>query len=250
MIPRKTAVEALAAEQFDLLVIGGGITGAGVALDAATRGLTVALVERHDFACGSSSRSSKLLHGELRERELMLELAPRLVRRLPLVALGPHAPDGHLSISGAELAELVPALAARECASGSLFHGCQTDDVRLVLAVLAEAERHGAVCANRLEASDLVRQGGRIVAVEVRDCERTGCFTIAAEAVVNATAVGRPESRGTHILLSAGDLSLNGAGVVMPAPPARHVVARPGLAACSWAPRTTRARTSTFCSRR
>jgi glycerol-3-phosphate dehydrogenase len=227
MMARKTAVGSLAAEQFDLLVIGGGITGAGVALDAATRGLTVALVERHDFACGSSSRSSKLLHGELRERELMLELAPRLVRRLPLVALGPHAPEGHRSVSGAELAELVPALAARESTSGSLFYDCQTDDARLVLAVLAEAERQGAVCANRLEATELVRQGGRIVAVEVRDSERTGCFTIAADAVINATAVGRPESRGTHILLSAGDLPLNGAGVVMPAPPVRHVVAVP-----------------------
>ena len=229
MMARKTAVEALAAEQFDLLVVGGGITGAGVALDAASRGLTVALVERHDFACGGSSRSSKLLHGDLCERELMLELAPRLVRRLPLVALGPHAPDGHRSISGAELAELVPALAARESTSGSLFHDCQIDDVRVVLAVLAEAERLGAVCANRLAATELVRQGGRIAAVEVRDAEHAGCFTIAADAVINATAVGRPESCGTHVLLSSRHLSLNGAGVVVPAPAAGHVVAVPWL---------------------
>src|SRR5437588_9496536 len=100
MINRARAIEALAGERFDVVVIGGGITGAGVALDAASRGYSVALVEKADFASGTSSRSSKLVHGGLRylqsfdlglvreallERRLMVKLAPHLVKPLPLV---------------------------------------------------------------------------------------------------------------------------------------------------------------------
>ena len=100
MIERSQAIAALAADEFDLVVVGGGITGAGVALDAASRGYSVALVERADYASGTSSRSSKLVHGGLRylqnfdlglvreallERQLMVALAPHLVRPLPLV---------------------------------------------------------------------------------------------------------------------------------------------------------------------
>src|SRR6204780_5628430 len=100
MLRRAEAIAALAEERFDVLVIGGGITGAGVALDAASRGYSVALVEQADYASGTSSRSSKLVHGGLRylqnfdlglvreallERQLMVALAPHLVRPLPLV---------------------------------------------------------------------------------------------------------------------------------------------------------------------
>src|SRR5437764_9583753 len=100
MLVRERAIETLAGEPFDVLVIGGGVTGAGVALDAAARGYSVALLERADFASGTSSRSSKLVHGGLRylqnfdlglvreallERQLMVALAPHLVRPLPLV---------------------------------------------------------------------------------------------------------------------------------------------------------------------
>src|SRR5215203_3101866 len=100
MLARPDAVAALASEPFDVLVVGGGITGAGVALDAATRGYSVALVERGDFAIGTSSRSSKLVHGGLRylqnfdlglvreallERQINAALAPHLVRPLQLI---------------------------------------------------------------------------------------------------------------------------------------------------------------------
>src|SRR5881227_1110910 len=100
VIARDDALAALEAEPFDLVVIGGGITGAGVALDAASRGYSVALVERDDYASGTSSRSSKLVHGGLRylqnfdlglvreallERALLVKLAPHLVRPLPLI---------------------------------------------------------------------------------------------------------------------------------------------------------------------
>ncbi|MHB8532221.1 MAG: FAD-dependent oxidoreductase, partial [Solirubrobacteraceae bacterium] len=197
MIERSQALAALAADEFDLVVVGGGITGAGVALDAASRGYSVALLERADFASGTSSRSSKLVHGGLRylqnfdlglvreallERQLLVELAPHLVRPLPLVVpafdgarpdrlvgVGLNlydvmsrdrrdrrrraeswSPDRHRVISGEEVVELLPALAGREPTSGYLFYDCQTDDARLVLTVLGEAERFGAVCANRL----------------------------------------------------------------------------------------------------
>src|SRR5207248_1920236 len=170
MLTRERAIEALAGERFDLVVIGGGITGAGVALDAASRGYSVALVEKADFASGTSSRSSKLVHGGLRylqnfdlglvreallERQLMVKLAPHLVRPLQLVVpafdgarpdrmlgLGlnmydvmgmkrprpPRArredsesdwsPARHRVISGEEVGELLPALARRDPGRG------------------------------------------------------------------------------------------------------------------------------------
>src|SRR3954465_14976605 len=199
VLTRAAAVATLASEPFDVLVIGGGITGAGVALDAATRGYSVGLVERADFASGTSSRSSKLVHGGLRylqnfdlglvrealvERQINVNLAPHLVRPLRfvvpafdgtrpdrIVGLGLNAydvmavrrrrnrseedwsPARHRAISGAEVAELIPALAERSPTGGYLFYDCQTDDARLVLTVLAEAERFGAVAANRLDAA-------------------------------------------------------------------------------------------------
>src|SRR5881227_1239774 len=115
MVSRERAIELLAADSFDVAVIGGGITGAGVALDAASRGYSVALVEGADFASGTSSRSSKLVHGGLRylqafdlglvreallERQLMVRLAPHLVRPLPFVvpSFGGARPDRRLGV--------------------------------------------------------------------------------------------------------------------------------------------------------
>ena len=223
MLHRDRALETLADEHFDIVVIGGGITGAGVALDAASRGFSVALVEKGDYAAGTSSRSSKLVHGGLRylqkfdlglvreallERQLLVRLAPHLVRPLQLVVpafdgarpdrlmgLGlnmydvmamraPRAARGrredsdsdwsparHRVISGEEVTELLPALAARDPSGGYLFYDCQTDDSRLVLTVLGEAERFGAICANRLEVRELVHDNGQAAGVKVRDGE-------------------------------------------------------------------------------
>src|SRR5213076_3183472 len=115
MLSRADAVAALTEEEFDVVVVGGGITGAGVALDAAARGYSVALVEKTDYAAGTSSRSSKLVHGGLRylqkfdlglvreallERQLMVKLAPHLVRPLPLVvpAFDDEAPNRILGL--------------------------------------------------------------------------------------------------------------------------------------------------------
>jgi glycerol-3-phosphate dehydrogenase len=308
MIDRAAAVTALAAEEFDVVVVGGGITGAGVALDAATRGYSVALVERHDFASGTSSRSSKLVHGGLRylqnfdlglvrealiERQIMVGLAPHLVKPLPLIvpafdgarpdrmmgmglnlydvmsvdklrsplrrrgrgnagdaneaaaATTSWSPDRHRIIDAGEVAEGLPALAAREPTSGYLFYDCQTDDSRLVLTVLGEAERFGAVCANGLLVTELVEEGGRARGVRVTDSASGESFVVRAQNVVNATGVWadrlRPEelhneaevpiirpSRGTHVTFRREDLPLN-VGAIVPAGGGRFIFALPWL---------------------
>jgi glycerol-3-phosphate dehydrogenase len=301
MMSRAQAVEAMAGERFDLAVIGGGITGAGVALDAATRGYSVALLEKADFASGTSSRSSKLVHGGLRylrqfdlglvreallERQLMVKLAPHLVTPVKLVVAAfegarpdrlfgiglnmydvmatpslrgrrsarraaaaagdgldndfDWSPSRHRLIGGEEVVSLLPALAAREPTGGYLFYDCQTDDVRLVLTVLGEAERFGAICANRLEAIELTPEG-----VVVEDTTTSERFTVEADNVINATGVWadriKPEelhaeaevpvirpSRGTHITLSREDLPLD-AGAVVPSRGSRFIFALPWL---------------------
>ena len=300
MISRDQALAALRSDSFDVVVIGGGITGAGVALDAASRGYSVALVEQADFASGTSSRSSKLVHGGLRylqnfdlglvreallERQLMVRLAPHLVRPLPLVVpafdgqkpdrlvgvglnlydvmsvdklrgrrrrgedddeqFRDWSPERHRIISGEEVAERLPALAAREPTSGYLFYDCQTDDSRLVLTVLAEAERFGAVCANRLEVTELVEEAAHARGVRVRDRETGEVFDVRADNVVNATGVWadrlRPDelhdeaevpriapSRGTHITVSSELLPLRD-GAIVPAGEGRSIFALPWL---------------------
>jgi glycerol-3-phosphate dehydrogenase len=309
VIERSQAIAALSQDEFDVVVVGGGITGAGVALDAATRGFSVALLERADFASGTSSRSSKLVHGGLRylqnfdlglvreallERQLMVTLAPHLVRPLPMVvpafegarpdrlvgvglnlydvmsvdrdrlrgrrgrrsrsARAPEdsansgeswSPERHRVISGEEVSELLPALAAREPTSGYLFYDCQTDDVRLVLTILGEAERFGAVCSNRLDVTGLLERDGRAHGVRVLDGESGERFDVKAANVVNATGVWadelRPQelhdeaelprirpSRGTHLTLHHDDLPLV-AGAIVPAGAGRTIFALPWL---------------------
>ena len=289
MIPRPDALATLGSESFDLAVVGGGITGAGVALDAASRGYSVALVEKGDFAAGTSSRSSKLVHGGLRylqnfdlglvreallERSLLVELAPHLVKPLPMLVPGfggkrldrklgvglnmydamswrrgredeEWSPDRHRTIDGAETLELIPALEGREPSSSYLFYDCQTDDVRLVLTVLGEAERFGAVLANGCEATGLVERAGRAAGLLVRDTGSGREFELSAANVVNATGVWadrlRPDeiygeeevprirpSRGTHVILAREALDVR-AGVIVPAGERRTAFALPWL---------------------
>ncbi len=148
-------------------------------------------------------------------------------------------------ISGEEVLELLPALAARAPTSGYLFYDCQTDDVRLVLTVLGEAERFGAVCANRVDVTGLLESNGRAQGVRARDVESGESFDVRAANVINATGVWadelRPEelhgeaelprirpSRGTHITLSHDDLPLVG-GAIVPAGGGRSIFALPWL---------------------
>jgi glycerol-3-phosphate dehydrogenase len=290
VIQRDQALGHLQDESFDVVVIGGGITGAGVALDAASRGYSVALVERDDFGSGTSSRSSKLVHGGLRylqnfdlglvreallERALMVNLAPHIVHPLPLLVPGfdgkrpdlmvgvglnmydvmardrlrrrpddeEWSPDRHRVISAEETLELIPALEQRNPTSAYLFYDCQTDDVRLVLTVLGEAERFGAVIANRTEVTGLIDRNGRAAGVLCCDRMTAAEFELRAENVVNATGVWadqiRPDeiyaeeevprirpSRGTHITISQEDLPLQ-AGAIVPAGGGRTIFALP-----------------------
>jgi glycerol-3-phosphate dehydrogenase len=286
VISRTDALEALERDSFDLAVVGGGITGAGVALDAASRGYSVALVEKSDYAAGTSGRSSKLIHGGLRylqnfdlglvreallERSLLVRLAPHLVMPLPflvpafegrrpdrLMGMGLNmydamswrrgrdedeewSPDRHRIIGSAETVEMAPALAGRDPTAAYLFYDCQTDDARLVLTVLGEAERFGAVCANACEATGLAEGRGLLV----RDTLGGGEFELTAANVINATGVWadrlRPDelyaeeevprirpSRGTHVTLARDALPVE-AGVIVPAGGGRTIFALPWL---------------------
>ena len=149
-------------------------------------------------------------------------------------------------ISGEEVLELLPALAAREPTSGYLFYDCQTDDVRLVLTVLGEAERFGAVCANRLDVTGLLERDGRARGrARARRARAASAFEVRAANVVNATGVWadqlRPQelhdeaelprirpSRGTHVTLRHEDLPLVG-GAIVPAGGGRTIFALPWL---------------------
>ena len=299
MISREDALAAMQEDRFDVVVVGGGITGAGVALDAASRGYSVALVERDDFGQGTSSRSSKMVHGGLRylqnfdlglvreallERQLLVRLAPHLVYPTPFLvpALGEgrrdrrvgiglnmydvmatsrigrgrsqrheHAdeadywsPDRHRTISGEEAAELIPALGPMDPSSAYLFYDCQTDDSRLVLTVLGEAERFGAVVLNGAEVTDVLEREGRADGVAFTEAESGERIEVRADNVVNATGVWADQirpgellteeeipnirpSRGTHVTVSTDDLDIGTAACIVPAAGDRTIFALP-----------------------
>ena len=211
----------------DVLVVGAGATGAGVALDAASRGLSVVVVDRGDVASGTSSKSSKLIHGGLRylenydvglvyegvnERELLQRLAPHLVR--PMDFLYPIFPDTprerlvglglttydvlagwrnvrrHERRTAAEAIECAPALAQSGVERAYVYGDCATDDARLVLANVVAARRFGAVVLTYAEAESLLVGGdGRVCGVTVADRLDGGTYDVRARHVVNATGV-------------------------------------------------------------
>jgi glycerol-3-phosphate dehydrogenase len=301
MLTRDAATEAIAGRHFEVVVIGGGITGAGVALDAASRGYSVALLERGDYAIGTSSRSSKMVHGGLRylqnfdlglvreallERQLMVQLAPHLVYPTPFLVAGRGeekrdrklglglnmydvmattrvgrsrremraskeededfywSPDRHRTVDRAEVLEMVPALAARDPKDAYLFYDCQTDDVRLVLTVLGEAERFGAVSINGADVTEILFDDGRAAGVAFTEADSGERLEVGADHVVNATGVWadriRPEevieeedvprispSRGTHLILDQADLPMGHAACIVPAGEGRMIFSLP-----------------------
>ncbi|AXQ27914.1 glycerol-3-phosphate dehydrogenase/oxidase [Solimonas sp. K1W22B-7] len=216
---------ALSGREFDLLVIGGGIYGAWIANDAAQRGLSVALVEKHDWGSGSSSASSKLIHGglrylenyqfdfvrqALRERRRLVRIAPHLVRPLNFIVpvwKGPRASTFTLS-AGLTLYDLLgagsrpvarhrqyrpPALLAefpfvdpRNLLAGFRYGDCQVDDARMTLVVAAAAQSHGAVCVNHMAAERLLEDEGGVRGALLRDRETRQSFELRAQVTVNA----------------------------------------------------------------
>jgi glycerol-3-phosphate dehydrogenase len=226
MLHRETQLSRARTGSFDLLVIGGGITGAGVARDAARRGLRVVLVEQADLAQGTSSRSSKLVHGGLRyleqgelglvfesvsERRVLMDIAPHLVRPLPflfpvfkkshqsaiILDMGMWLYDGlslfrsprrHRRLSPDDVAVEEPALEQDGLKSAELYYDCATDDARLTLETALDAVEAGAVVLSRCRVEGFVRGSGQWVrGALLRDLVGKTSFELAAAVVVNAT---------------------------------------------------------------
>jgi glycerol-3-phosphate dehydrogenase len=225
---RDEAMRKLASGPLDVLVIGGGITGAGAALDAASRGLRVGLVEARDLAAGTSSRSSKLIHGglryleqgdfklvkeALRERDLLVSrLAPHLVRPVPFlyplyrkVVERPYVGAGlviydamegikrpvphHRHLTIRGALRRAPALRPERLAGAMLYYDAQVDDARYTVTVARTAVRHGATVLTRASAISLLRDGSRVIGARVRDEESGRTFDVAATSTVVCAGV-------------------------------------------------------------
>jgi glycerol-3-phosphate dehydrogenase len=218
----RASLPELYRREWDLLVIGGGITGAGILLEASRRGLAALLVEQRDFAWGTSSRSSKLVHGGLRylaegrlrltresvrEREALLRDAPGLVepqgfafpdygasrrkRRsfragLALYDLFAGRREPHW-LGAADFALLAPNVARAGLAGGIVYTDAKTDDARLVLRVLHEARRHGARAVNYAAAQALLRAQGRVCGARIADAAGGSTHEVRARLVIDAT---------------------------------------------------------------
>ena len=224
---RQRDLAALADGQLDVLVVGGGIVGSGTLLDAATRGLRAGLVEREDIAVGTSSRSSRLIHGGLRyleqyrfglvrealaERSRILHLAPHLVTIQPLLfplfgwpvatrvfyqsgmtlydILGARRDGGwHRHLSVDEVLAHVPAMHRSRLRGGLLFHDGVEDDARYTLAVARTAQAEGATVVTRARAESLIEEAGRVVGARVCDDLSGASLDVRARVVVDATGV-------------------------------------------------------------
>lgn len=221
---RNTTIEQLSKQRFDLLVIGGGITGAGIALDAASRGMTVALVEKKDFASGTSSKSTKLIHGGLRylkqfeialvkevgrERAILHKNAPHVVLSenmlLPIVengslgrtstAIGLSVYDWLAGVRFSEWKDMLskyatlkkePLLRDDIVKGGAIYKEYRTDDARLVMEVMKTAAGYGAQCLNYAEVGNLLYENGIVAGAEITDNLTQKQFSIRAKKVINA----------------------------------------------------------------
>lgn len=220
-------------EVFDIVVIGGGVTGAGTALDAATRGLSVALLEQRDYASGTSSRSSKLIHGglryleqldfglvreALRERGLIFDrLAPHLVRPVSflyplqhrvwerayigagiamydgLAALARNSLPKHRHLSRRSALKLAPALSKDGLVGAIRYWDAQVDDARHTLGLARTAASYGAAMGSSTRVVDLLRDGDRVTGVRALDLESGRTIDVRARQVINATGVWTDE---------------------------------------------------------
>ncbi len=254
---RRRALEQLASETFDVLVVGGGVTGTGVALDAVTRGLSTALVEMRDYAAGTSSRSGKLFHGGLRyleqlnfslvfealhERGLMLKtICPHLVRPLkfiyPLehrvwerayagsgvllydVMSGRSGVPHHRHLTKTGVAKIAPGLRQDTLAGALTYYDVQVDDARHTMMLARTAAAYGAVVASAAKVVGFLREGPRVVGVQVLDTEDPAgrVIDVRAREVINAAGVWTDEiqamlggkglfqvkaSKGVHVMVA------------------------------------------------
>ncbi len=229
---------ALESDVFDVLIVGGGITGAGIARDAAMRGMKVALVEKSEWASGTSSRSSRLVHGgirylehgdialvreSVREREILLRIAPHLVKpleftwpvyrgaRLPMwklrLGLGVYdwlagkkrgRPHHSLDVEGVRALE--PALRTTDLVGGASYFDAGTDDAGLTRANVNDAARHGAVTVDFAKVESNTATSGKVDGALVRDVVGGGSACVRAHAVVSATGPWQAKgTKGSHI---------------------------------------------------
>ena len=225
---RGSAITALGESEFDILVIGGGINGVGIALDAASRGLSVALVESGDFASGTSSKSSKLIHGGLRyleqydfrlvrealyERELMVTtLSPHLVKPVsflyPLhekliertyVGAGMALYDAlrgfkralpwHKHLTQKKVSEIAPSLRLDVITGGFQYFDAQVDDARHTMSIARTAAKYGAVITTRTRCEEVIKNGKRVVGAKIRDLISDEVIQVRAKATIMASGV-------------------------------------------------------------
>lgn len=233
---RPKIIKELQQQPYDLLVIGGGITGAGIALDAASRGLKTALVEKNDFASGTSSKSTKLIHGGLRylkqfdfwlvkevgsERAIVHQLAPHLVipekMLLPIIENGTYGTwltsiglkvydilasvegdDKRRMLEKKEALEKEPLLPKKILKGAGYYAEYRTDDARLTIENIKTAQQHGAMCLNYAEVKDFVYTDDKVSGAVVKDKLSGEEFKIQATLVVNATGPWVDELRAVN----------------------------------------------------
>ena len=253
---RDSAISQLAGEKFDVLVIGGGVTGVGAALDAASRGLKVALIESQDIAAGTSSRSSKLIHGGLRyleqydfklvrealhERELMVSsLSPHLVKPVgflfPLtekfkertyVGAGLALYDAlrgfqralpwHKHIGQKQINEIAPSLRPDLITGAIKYFDAQVDDARHTMTIARTAARHGAVIATRVSAESLLREGKRVIGVKAKDLVTGKTINISATATIMCAGIWSDELHAKFDLKPGYGVTMSkGVHIVLP----------------------------------
>ena len=222
---RQKIIQKLQKKPYDLIIIGGGITGAGIALDATTRGLKTALIEKNDFASGTSSKSTKLIHGGLRylkqfeialvsevghERSVVHGIAPHLVRRekmiLPLITGGTYGKlltsfglmvydvlagvereDQRKMLSKAQTLDLEPSIREDLLEGGGIYAEYRTDDARLTIEILKTASSYGADVINYAEALDFVYSNGKISGIKWCDNLTGNEFFLHSKYTISAT---------------------------------------------------------------
>ncbi len=247
---------ALESRVFDVLVIGGGITGAGIARDAAMRGLSVAIVEKGDWASGTSSKSSRLIHGgirylergqirlvreSVREREILMRIAPHLVKpleftwpvyhgaRLPKWKLriglsiydllaGPRRVRRHHSLDTSETLLNEPRLSVAGLKGGASYFDAATDDAGLTLATLTAAVEKGAVAVNNALMVSVTQSGGRANGAFVHDMHDGSEANVRARTVVSATGPWQAKgTKGSHVAVARARIG-NQSAVTLTAP--------------------------------
>ncbi|ADD43717.1 glycerol-3-phosphate dehydrogenase/oxidase [Stackebrandtia nassauensis] len=267
--PRRRAdtIAELSDREFDLIVIGGGITGVGTALDAVSRGLSVALLEAGDLAAGTSSRSGKVFHGGLRylqqlnfslvrealkERDLMVDrLCPHLVSpelftfpftrrwQRPYVGAGVLLYDllrltgtrsvgGHRHLSRKGVLRKLPGLKPKPLTGGVSYYDVRVDDARHTMTVARTAAGLGARIVTRAEVTGIVRDGETVIGVVVRDKENDTEFTVRGRSVVSATGVW---AEGVQALAGESSIAVTAAKGIHLVVPADRIDADSGLIA-------------------